>query len=103
MANSNPPVAPPRVRQLATDLADAKAMRRGSLSERTIKCSNTNEGFPACGGSSHLFGRDRKRRCCRCEPRPERLRRARPGSVCSLTPTLTPYEPCEDGFDSIPG
>lgn len=39
MANSAPSVAPPRVRQLATDLADAKPMRRGSLSERTIKCS----------------------------------------------------------------
>ena len=30
---------PPSVRQLATELADAKPMRRGSLSERTIKCS----------------------------------------------------------------
>jgi hypothetical protein len=30
---------PPGVRQLATELADAKPMRRGSLSERTIKCS----------------------------------------------------------------
>jgi hypothetical protein len=30
---------PPRVRQLAADLADAKPMRRGSLSERKIKCS----------------------------------------------------------------
>jgi hypothetical protein len=30
---------PPRVRQLAADLADAKPMRRGSLSKRTIKCS----------------------------------------------------------------
>ena len=34
-----PPAAPPRVRQLAVGLADAKPMRRGSLSERTIKCS----------------------------------------------------------------
>ena len=33
------PDVPPRVRQLAADLADAKPMRRGSLSERTIKCS----------------------------------------------------------------
>jgi hypothetical protein len=33
------PAVPPRVRQLATDLADAKPMRRGSLSERMIKCS----------------------------------------------------------------
>ena len=39
MAISAPPAVPPRVRQLATDLADAKPMRRGSLSERTIKCS----------------------------------------------------------------
>jgi hypothetical protein len=39
MAASTPPVVPPRVRQLATDLADTKPMRRGSLSERTIKCS----------------------------------------------------------------
>jgi hypothetical protein len=30
---------PPYVRELATELADAQAMRRGSLSERTIKCS----------------------------------------------------------------
>ena len=30
---------PTDVRQLATELADAKPMRRGSLSERTIKCS----------------------------------------------------------------
>jgi hypothetical protein len=39
MATSIPPAVPPQVRQLATDLADAKPMRRGSLSERTIKCS----------------------------------------------------------------
>ena len=39
MAISTPPAVPPRIRQLATDLADAKPMRRGSLSERTIKCS----------------------------------------------------------------
>ena len=39
MATSAPSDVPPRVRQLATDLADAKPMRRGSLSERTIKCS----------------------------------------------------------------
>jgi hypothetical protein len=39
MPTSAPPVVPPRVRQLATELADAKPMRRGSLSERTIKCS----------------------------------------------------------------
>ncbi len=35
--------APPDVRQLATELADAKPMRRGSLSERAIKCSK-----PSC-------------------------------------------------------
>src|SRR6266567_3415006 len=39
MATSAPSDIPPRVRQLATDLADANPMRRGSLSERTIKCS----------------------------------------------------------------
>ena len=39
MATSASSDVPPRVRQLATDLADAKPMRRGSLSERTIKCS----------------------------------------------------------------
>jgi len=43
MATSSPSDVPPRVRQLATDLADAKPMRRGSLSERTIKCSK-----PSC-------------------------------------------------------
>lgn len=43
MANSAPPSVPPPVRQLATQLADAKPMRRGSLSERTIKC-----GKPGC-------------------------------------------------------
>ena len=36
------PVAPPRIRQLAAELADPKPMRRGSLSERTIKCSKPN-------------------------------------------------------------
>ena len=39
MATSAPPDVPSRVRQLATQLADPKPMRRGSLSERTIKCS----------------------------------------------------------------
>src|SRR6202521_4482227 len=39
MATSSPSDVPPRVRQLAADLADARPMRRGSLSERTIKCS----------------------------------------------------------------
>ena len=34
-----PPAVPPRIRQLAAELADGKPMRRGSLSERTIKCS----------------------------------------------------------------
>jgi hypothetical protein len=43
MAISVPPDAPPQVRQLASQLADAKPMRRGSLSERTIKC-----GKPGC-------------------------------------------------------
>lgn len=39
MATSAPPDVPPRVRQLAAEFADAKPMRRGSLSQRTIKCS----------------------------------------------------------------
>src|ERR1700726_5233832 len=39
MAASPPLDIPSRIRQLATDLADAEPMRRGSLSERTIKCS----------------------------------------------------------------
>jgi len=39
---TSPPVAPPPVRQLAAELADPKPMRRGSLSERTIKCSKPN-------------------------------------------------------------
>src|SRR5260370_13277771 len=39
MATSVPPDAPPQVHQLASQVADAKPMRRGSLSERTIKCS----------------------------------------------------------------
>ena len=39
MPTSAPPDVPSQVRQLATELADAKPMRRGSLSERTIKCS----------------------------------------------------------------
>lgn len=39
---TSPPV-PPRIRQLAAELADPKPMRRGSLSERTIKCSK-----PSC-------------------------------------------------------
>ena len=39
MAASTPPDVPPHVRQLAAELANAKPMRRGSLSERTIKCS----------------------------------------------------------------
>lgn len=38
MLTSAPPDVPPQVRQLAAELADAKPMRRGSLSERTIKC-----------------------------------------------------------------
>jgi hypothetical protein len=38
MTTSTPPNVPPRVRQLVTDLAEARPMRRGSLSERTIKC-----------------------------------------------------------------
>ena len=41
MATSVPPDVPPQVRQLATELSDARPMRRGSLSERTIKCSKS--------------------------------------------------------------
>jgi hypothetical protein len=43
MDTSSPPEVPPRVRQLATELAEAEPMRRGSLSQRTIKC-----GKPGC-------------------------------------------------------
>src|SRR6266700_5706133 len=43
MAISVPPDTPPQVRQLASQVADAKPMRRGSLSQRTIKC-----GKPGC-------------------------------------------------------
>ena len=43
MTDSAPPDVPSRVRQLATELADAKPMRRGSLSERAVKC-----GKPSC-------------------------------------------------------
>ena len=43
MPTSALPDVPPQVRQLASQMADAKPMRRGSLSERTIKC-----GKPGC-------------------------------------------------------
>jgi hypothetical protein len=43
MRSSGPPDIPPQVRQLATEFVDVKPMRRGSLSERTIKCSK-----PSC-------------------------------------------------------
>jgi hypothetical protein len=43
MATSTPSNVPPQIRQLATELSDARPMRRGSLSERTIKC-----GKPGC-------------------------------------------------------
>lgn len=36
---STPTAIPPRVRQLVTELADPQPMRRGSVSERTVKCS----------------------------------------------------------------
>src|SRR5664279_5612412 len=39
MTTSTPPDVPSDVRQLATEVADAKPMRRGFLSPRTIKCS----------------------------------------------------------------
>ena len=39
MLTSAPPDVPPRIRQIASDLAEPKPMRRGSLSERTVKCS----------------------------------------------------------------
>jgi hypothetical protein len=43
MNTSAPPNVPSNVRQIVTDLADAKPMRRGSMSPRTIKC-----GKPGC-------------------------------------------------------
>jgi len=39
MAASTPPAVPLGVRQLVTQLTDPKPIRRGSVSERTIKCS----------------------------------------------------------------
>jgi hypothetical protein len=39
----NNPASPARLRELATELAEPKPMRRGSLSERTVKC-----GKPGC-------------------------------------------------------
>lgn len=41
MPTAAPSDAPPNLRQLAANLADTKPMRRGSLSERTIKCSKS--------------------------------------------------------------
>jgi len=35
------PEVPPHVRQLVTELAQPQPMRRGSLSERTMKCGKT--------------------------------------------------------------
>jgi hypothetical protein len=52
MVTSPPLDIPPRVRQLATELADAEPMRRGSLSERTIKCSK-----PGCACAQDPKGR----------------------------------------------
>jgi hypothetical protein len=43
---------PPNVRQLATQLAGAEPMRRGSLSERSIKCSK-----PGCACAQDPKGR----------------------------------------------
>ena len=43
MTTPAPPAIPPRVRQLAAELVDARPMRRGSLSKRAIKC-----GKPGC-------------------------------------------------------
>ncbi len=43
MATSTPSDVPSRVRQLTAELTDVKPMRRGSLSQRTIKC-----GKPGC-------------------------------------------------------
>lgn len=41
MTNSALSDAPDRVRQLAADLAHPEPMRRGSVSERTIRCSKS--------------------------------------------------------------
>jgi hypothetical protein len=37
----NNPASPARLRALAAELAEPKPMRRGSLSERTVKCGKT--------------------------------------------------------------
>jgi hypothetical protein len=41
MTNLTPSDAPDRVRQLAADLAHPEPMRRGSLSERAIRCGKS--------------------------------------------------------------
>src|SRR5712692_9942842 len=43
MPTAPPAAVPPDVHQLAAELADVKPMRRGSLSERAIRC-----GKPGC-------------------------------------------------------
>jgi hypothetical protein len=42
----NNPASPARLRELSAELAEPKPMRRGSLSERTVKCGKP--GYP-CG------------------------------------------------------
>ena len=63
MAISAPSDMPPPVRRLTTELADAGPMRRGSLSERMVKCSK-----PGCA--------------CARDPK------ARHGPYFSLTPAV---------------
>jgi len=43
MPTAPPPTVPPEVHELAAELADVQPMRRGSLSERAIRC-----GKPGC-------------------------------------------------------
>jgi len=57
------PLPPSHLRQLAAELAEPKPLRRGSLSERTIKCSK-----PGCA--------------CAHDPK------ARHGPYCSLTRSI---------------
>jgi uncharacterized protein DUF6788 len=52
MPTSVPPGVPPHVRELAADLADVRPIRRGSLSERRIKCSK-----PGCACAKDLKAR----------------------------------------------
>jgi hypothetical protein len=50
----NNPAPPARLRELAAKLAEPKPMRRGSLSQRTIKCGKP--GCPCAGDANARHG-----------------------------------------------